>query len=139
MSTGESLLLMGLIVLALGLTAISLHIRILPYSLASMIAWIALDIGFVTGDIGPGFGTLWVEAIAILFILLAFAPLVVQGLEDVSHESNYGGDILKWKTIRQRGEKAGDEDPYMQTRLKIRDAVSKRNSKRPRNASRDGL
>ncbi len=137
MATGESIMLLSLIILALGLTAVSLHIRILPFSLASMIAWIALDIGFVTGDIGPGFGVLWVEAIAILFTLLAFAPLVVQTLEDVSHESNYGGEILKWKTVKVKGWKAGDEDPYMQHRNKIRDIANKRNTKRPKSQVRD--
>ena len=137
MTEGESILLLGLIILALGLTALSMHMRILPYSLASMIAWIALDIGFITGDIGPGFGTLWVEAIAILFVLLAFAPLVVQSLEDVTHESNYGGEKLRWKTVKVKGWKAGDEDRYTQHRNKVRDVISKRNKGRPRNSSRN--
>ncbi len=137
MSTGDSIMLLGLIVLALGLTGVALHMRILPYSLASMIAWLALDIGFVTGDIGPGFGVLWVEAIAILFTLLAFAPLVVQGLEDVTHESNYGGQILRWKTVKAKGWKAGDEDPYMQHRNKIRDIASKKNTRRSKRVSKD--
>ena len=137
MTEGESLLLISLIILALGLTSISLYIRILPFSLASMIAWIVLAIGFITGDIGPGFDTLWVDAISILFVLLAFTPLVVQSLQDVSHESNYGGTSFKWKTVQDKSWKPESTDPYIKRREEIRALIDKR--RKPRSARRDGL
>ncbi len=130
MTTADSILLVGLVGLALGLTAISIRIRILPYSMAAMIAWITLDIAFITGEIGPGFGVLWVEAISILFILLAFAPLIVQGVEDVSHETEYEGTTMKWTSFRRRGWIPGEEDPYNQRRSEVRRLANKR--KRPR-------
>lgn len=130
MSTGDSILLLGLIVLALGLTGVSIKIKLLPYSLASMIAWIALAIGFVTGDIGPGFGTLWVEAIAILFVLLSFAPLITQAVEDVHHETEFGGQKISWTSIKVKGWSPGDGDPYGQRRAEMRQLVGKRRTKK---------
>ncbi len=130
-TTAEGLFLVGFIILALGLTKISIETPILPYSIGAMIAWLALDIGFITGEIGPGFGTLWVEAIAILFALLAFAPLVFQSLQEIQHEKVVGKETYNWISYKRRGLEPQQESSYTKRREEIRD-ISKRRPGRPR-------
>src|SRR3989304_3786480 len=91
--TVQGLFLITLIVLALGLMVVSSKYKMLPLAIGASIAWLVLAIAFVTGTIGSGFTVLWVQVVSILFVLLAFIPLIGQVEHDDDAAAQHLGGI----------------------------------------------
>lgn len=133
MTTSEGIFFIGLVTLALSLTVISFKVRMLPLSVGASISWLVLVSAFVTGSVGPGFDEIWVDSIVLLFVLLAFTPLLSQMKQEVKNEVRLSGRSASWVTYE-----ANDFDPlkkskYDKHRESIRDIgtrVSKRRSAR---------
>jgi len=123
------LFFMGLVVLSLGLTVVSFREKFLPTSLGASISWLALGAAFITSAIGPGFSVLWVQAITILFILLAFIPLIGQMRQEVRNEVFLRGKKSSWITYETGGKELNKQSPYDAHREKIRKAIGRK----PRN------
>ena len=90
--------------LALGLTYISSQVRMLPFSFGASIAWLVPLIALATGVLGPGIGVLWVQAICLVFVMMAFSPLLLQMRTEVRHEKRMGdGGVFNWSAYQKRG------------------------------------
>ena len=103
-TTTQGVTLIAMLALGLGLTYIAIQAKMLPYAFAAAIAWLVPLIALGTGTIGPGIGVLWVQAICLAFILMAFAPVLMQMRVEVWHERRMGdGGMFNWKSYQKRG------------------------------------
>jgi len=133
--TVQGLFLITLIVLALGLMVVSSKYKMLPLAIGASIAWLVLAIAFVTGTIGSGFTVLWVQIVSILFVLLAFIPLIGQMKQEVKNEVQHRGRTSSWITHELGGWDPFKTSTYDSYREKVREVVV-RSTKRRRSRRR---
>ena len=103
-TSAEGVTLIAFLGLALGLTFIASQIRMLPFSFGASIAWLVPIMALATGVLGPGIAVLWVQGICLVFLLMAFSPLLLQMRQEVRHERRMGdGGVFNWSSYQKRG------------------------------------
>lgn len=103
-TSAQGVTLIAFLGLALGLTYIASQVRMLPYSFGASIAWLVPIMALATGVIGPGIGVLWVQGICLVFLMMAFSPLLLQMRQEVRHERRMGdGGVFNWNSYQKRG------------------------------------
>ena len=103
-TSAEGVTLIAFFGLALGLTFMSSQVRMLPFAFGACISWLVPLIALATGVLGPGMAVLWVQAISLVFILMAFSPLLLQMRTEVQHEKRMGDlGTFNWKAYQKRG------------------------------------
>lgn len=92
---------LALIVLAGILTVFAWKARFIVVSMASALVWFAMGaiimISPSTFDMGT-WGTQWTIMLAMVFILMTFAPLLLQMRTDIRHEQVIRGKTMTWTT-----------------------------------------
>ena len=92
-----SWLLLSLIGLCLGLSYLSLKVDLVLFRLAPILGWIALAFMFFTNVFGTDIGDPWTTFVAFLFIVMAFAIMLLQMNSEVKHEAKgKGGKGYSW-------------------------------------------
>ncbi len=134
-STSEGLFFIALVVLALGLTVLAFRYPELPMAVASGIGWVVLASAFVTGSIGPGFTAIWVGGITILFVLMAFVPLLMQMKQEVTNEIIKGKQRSSWTTRELKTQKPSSTEMYSTYREQIRETIKRGKSRKGRRRS----
>ena len=103
-TSAEGVTLIAILGLSLGLTFIASQIRMLPFSFGASIAWLVPIMALATGVLGPGIAVLWVQGICLVFLLMAFSPLLLQMRQEVRHERRMGdGGVFNWSSYQKRG------------------------------------
>lgn len=87
----ELLIFFAVVVLALGLTAIAIYVSLIPFRIGAAIAWLVLLIVVVTDPWQmTNLAENWVRALAFLFTLMVFAPLIMQMRTEVYRQQQSG-------------------------------------------------
>jgi len=103
-TSAEGVTLIAFLGLALGLTYMASQIRMLPFSFGASIAWLVPIMALATGVLGPGIAVLWVQGICLVFLLMAFGPLLLQMRTEVRHEKRMGDmGTFNWTAYQKRG------------------------------------
>ena len=103
-TSAEGVTLIAFLGLALGLTFMASQVRMLPYSFGASIAWLVPIMALATGVLGPGISVLWVQGICLVFLLMAFSPLLLQMRTEVRHEKRMGDrGTFNWTAYQKRG------------------------------------
>ena len=103
-TSAEGVTLIAFLGLALGLTFMASQIRMLPYAFGASIAWLVPIMALATGVLGPGIAVLWVQGICLVFLLMAFSPLLFQMRQEVRHEKRMGDlGTFNWTAYQKRG------------------------------------
>ena len=103
-TSAEGVTLIAFLGLALGLTFMASQIRMLPYAFGASIAWLVPIMALATGVLGPGIAVLWVQGICLVFLLMAFSPLLLQMRTEVRHEKRMGDmGTFNWTAYQKRG------------------------------------
>ena len=103
-TSAEGVTLIAFLGLALGLTFMASQVRILPYAFSASIAWLVPIMALATGVLGPGISVLWVQGICLVFLLMAFSPLLLQMRTEVRHEKRMGDmGTFNWTAYQKRG------------------------------------
>lgn len=120
-------LLIGLSVLAVALTFVAIKIRFLPVRLAGSVAWLVLGIWLLTGNT-PGFEftKLWVQALAFLFLLMVFVPLLMQIVVETKVKTKDGGEYTTYRRTPADEPKASlSKVRYQNRRKEIREIMNR--------------
>ena len=103
-TSAEGVTLIAFLGLALGLTFMAYQVRMLPYSFGASIAWLVPIMALATGVLGPGIAVLWVQGLCLVFLLMAFAPLLHQMRTEVRHEKRMDHlGTFNWSSYQKRG------------------------------------
>ena len=103
-TSAEGVTLIAFLGLALGLTFMASQVRMLPYYFGASIAWLVPIMALATGVLGPGISVLWVQGICLVFLLMAFSPLLLQMRTEVRHEKRMGDmGTFNWTAYQKRG------------------------------------
>ena len=130
-TSAQGVTLIAFIGLALGLTYMASQVRILPYAFSASIAWLVPLIALATGTLGPGITETWVQAICLLLVLMAFAPLLLQMRQEVQHERRFGdAGSFNWKSYEKRGWTPEDKDSYARFRGNLKEITTRANQTR---------
>lgn len=129
--SAQGITLIAFIALALGLTYLSSQIRIITYAFGACIAWLIPLMALATGVLGPGISVLWVQGASLLFVLMAFSPLLLQMRQEVQHERRFGdAGSFNWKSYEKRGWTPDDGDSYARFRGNLKQITSRANQSR---------
>ncbi len=117
-----SWLLLSLIGLCLGLSYLSLKVDMILFRLAPILGWMALAFMFFTNVFGTDIGDAWTTFIAFLFIVMAFAIMLLQMNAEIKHETkDKGGRGYSWTSWGKRpGPKKDYHDAYWARRAELR-------------------
>jgi len=116
-----SWLLVGLIALSLGLTWLSLKADLILFRIAGFLCWASLAFMFFTNVFGTDIGDSWTTLIAFLFLVMAFATLLLQMNSEIKHEKKG----MSWSTW---GSKPKEKAPsaYATRRAELRKMLGRR-------------
>lgn len=90
--TGDYLITF-LVLLALGLTIIANRIGIILFRMAAAVSWLTLGILFWTNQLGTSLGSPWVQAVSLVFLVMAVGVLSLQMRTDIRHEAQVRGSL----------------------------------------------
>jgi len=118
-----SWLFLSLIGLCLGLSYLSLKVDLVLFRLAPILGWLALAFMFFTNVFGTDIGDTWTTFIAFLFIVMAFAIMLLQMNSEVKHEAKgKGSKGYSWTSWGQNpnNKKTNYNDAYYARRAELR-------------------
>ena len=122
--TGDYLILF-LVFLALGLTAISLKVNLVLFRMAAAVSWLALGILFWTGAVGVGLSSPWSQALGLVLLIMIIAPLTLQMVTEIRTEES-GKSWITWGKRPVGEKKSRSQRVYDEHKAKIRAARTKR-------------
>jgi hypothetical protein len=92
-----------LILLALGLTFISLKVRLILFRLAASLCWLSAGIYMlVQRPLGFDISQGWTQVLGIILIVMTFAPLTLQLVVETRHTTKDGRSYTTWGRMKKK-------------------------------------
>lgn len=133
MSVSGDTLLIAIILLAIGLTLVSLKVKLILFRLGASMAWLCLGVLLLTGNLsGLSIGESWCQVLGFIFLVMTIAPLTLQMMTDVHHErkvrDQFGRTHIESSTEWKRNRKSGptsSEDRQAIYRMQVRERLNR--------------